>query len=533
MRKKVWLAFLGILLVTLVAGVIDWPKGPNINVRWGDFSWQKELKLHLGLDLQGGTQLVYEADMSDIPAGEQDNAIEGVRDVIERRVNALGVSEPLVQTNKTGDTYRIIIELAGVTDINQAIEAIGETPSLDFREAVISEDESQTDEENTEESENSEEQTESEPEAYRPKLRLLKDPQIIAQATEENSENTPEEDNAGETDSGSSESIELSPEGLQVQGEGEDAQITDSEGNPIDIEALLQQQQQSIASNFTKTELSGKQFERADLQFDPNTGQPTVVITFNNEGKELFKQITERNIGQPVGIFLDNQLISAPRVNQVINDGVAVISGDFDVEEARTLSQRLNAGALPVPIEQISQTTVGPTLGQESIQNSFIAAVLGLILVSIFMIAYYRLPGLLSVFALAAYSLIVLALFKMIPVTLTLAGIAGFILSIGMAVDANVLIFERTREEIRNGKTYASAIESGFKHAWTSIRDSNISSIITCLILIWFGTSIITGFAVTLIIGILVSMFSAITITRTLMRLSATKFISNRKWLYR
>lgn len=522
MRKKVWAAFFGILVLTILAGVIDWPKGPNINVKWGEFNWQKELKLHLGLDLQGGTQLVYEADMADIPTNEQDDAIEGVRDVIERRINALGVSEPLVQTNKTGNTYRIIIELAGVTDINQAIEAIGETPSLDFRETVKTENEESETPEPSQSGQD--ENTTEEPQTYIPKLRLLKkQPAIIAQA--ENTEQ-PVEDS-------SSEPIQLSPEGLQIQGEGEDATVVDSEGNPVDLEALIQQQQQSIASNFQKTELTGKQLKRADLQFDPNTGQPTVLITFDGEGKDLFSQITDRNIGQPVGIFLDSQLISAPRVNQKITDGVAVISGDFTVEEARQLVQRLNAGALPVPISQISQTTVGPTLGQVSIEKSFIAALVGLLLVSIFMIVYYRLPGLLSVFALGAYSLIVLALFKMIPVTLTLAGIAGFILSIGMAVDANVLIFERTREEIRNGKTYAAAIEEGFKHAWSSIRDSNISSIITCVILIWFGTSIITGFAVTLILGILVSMFSAITITRTLMRLTATKFITKQKWLYR
>jgi preprotein translocase subunit SecD len=280
------------------------------------------------------------------------------------------------------------------------------------------------------------------------------------------------------------------------------------------------------------TELTGQHLDQAQLQYDPNTGIPVIGLEFNNEGKELFAQITERNIGKPVGIFLDGEPISMPRVNERIGEGRAVISGDFTIEEAKQLARRLNAGALPVPIELVSQQTVGATLGKVSVEKSFMAGVIGLLLVSLFMIIYYRLPGLLAVLALGIYALIILALFKLIPITLTLSGIAGFILSIGMAVDANVLIFERIKEELNNGNSLLSSIEEGFKHAWVSIRDSNISTIITCVILAWFGVGILKGFAITLGIGVLLSMFSAIVVTRTFLLLVARRGLEKRLWFF-
>jgi len=257
-----------------------------------------------------------------------------------------------------------------------------------------------------------------------------------------------------------------------------------------------------------------------------------ISIEFNGEGKKLFGEITERNVGQPLAIFLDGFIISAPRVNEPIRDGKAIISGDFTIDEAKDLSMRLNAGALPVPIDLVSQNTIGPTLGKLSVEKSFLAGIIGLILVCIFMIIFYRLPGVLAAFALIIYAMVALALFKLIPVTLTLAGIAGFILSVGMAVDANVLIFERIKEELRSGKTLGSSIDSGFKHAWTSIRDSNLSTIITCVILAWFGVGIIKGFAITLGLGVLLSMFSAIFITRTFLQILNIKWVRKRIWLY-
>jgi preprotein translocase subunit SecD len=245
-------------------------------------------------------------------------------------------------------------------------------------------------------------------------------------------------------------------------------------------------------------------------------------LEFNDEGKTLFAEITKRNVGKPVAIYLDNSPISVPRVNEPITDGRAVISGNFSIQDAKLLAQRLNAGALPVPVQLVSQQTVGATLGGESLKQSLFAGMIGLIAVAFFMILFYRLPGLFAVVALLIYGVIVLFLFKYIPVTLTLSGIAGFLLSIGMAVDANVLIFERMKEEVRDGKPLDLSIQEGFKRAWSSIRDGNLSTLITCFILAWFGTSMIRGFAITLSVGILVSMFSAIVITRQFLKVFVT-----------
>jgi len=265
------------------------------------------------------------------------------------------------------------------------------------------------------------------------------------------------------------------------------------------------------------------------MQFDPNTGEPTVGLEFDDEGKNLFAAITERNVGKPVAIFLDGAPISVPRVNEPIRDGNAVITGNFSVTEAKTLVQRLNAGALRVPITLVGQQTVGATLGSASVQKSLFAGLIGFALVAFFMILFYRLPGVLAVLALLLYTAIVLALFKLIPVTLTLAGIAGFILTIGMAVDANILIFSRTKEEIIWGKPLPTAIEEGFKRAWPSIRDSNVSSLISSMILFWFSSSMIKGFALTLSVGVIVSLFSAITVSRVLIRFVAP-WIKNVWW---
>ncbi|MBD3311165.1 MAG: protein translocase subunit SecD [Candidatus Magasanikbacteria bacterium] len=266
------------------------------------------------------------------------------------------------------------------------------------------------------------------------------------------------------------------------------------------------------------TGLSGKQLEKAEVVSDPQTGAIQVSLLFDEEGKDLFKELTERNISKPIAIFLDGAPISIPTVNSVIPDGRAVIQGNFNLSEAQLLAQRLNAGALPVPVELIAQQSIGASLGAESLQKSLKAGIVGLILVMLFMLIYYRLPGLVSVFSLTLYITLTLAIFKLIGVTLTLAGIAGFILSIGMAVDANVLIFERLKEELKEGKSLKAAVEEGFLRAWTSIRDGNISTLITCVLLIWFGSSFVQGFAVTLAIGILISMFSAITVTRVILR---------------
>jgi preprotein translocase subunit SecD len=279
------------------------------------------------------------------------------------------------------------------------------------------------------------------------------------------------------------------------------------------------------------TGLSGKDVQHAQLEFDSTSNRPQVLLTFNDEGKKLFAEITKRDVGKLVAIFLDGSPISIPRVQQEITDGSAVISGSFDVAEAKLLAQRLNAGALPVPITLLSQQTIGASLGQDSLQKSLYAGLIGFLIVVSFMILYYRLPGLLASLALAMYTAFSLAIFKLLGITLTLSGIAGVILSIGMAVDANILIFERLKEELRNGRPLASAIDEGFKRAWTSIRDSNVSSLITCAILYSFTSSSVRGFAVTLALGIGISMFSAITVTRSLLRLVASWTVKH-PWLY-
>lgn len=423
MRRNLWIIFGIILILTVLAGLVDWPTGPNISIG----SFNKDFKIHEGLDLQGGAHLVFQLDTSGLANKDVSTATQSVVNVIDRRVNGLGVSEPVIQGAKIGGNQAVIVELPGVTDVNEAINLIGKTAQLKFLE-----------------------------------------------------------ENPAAT----------------------------SASNPQDL--------------WKDTGLTGAHLKRADVQFDKNTGEPEVAIQFDSEGTKLFAEITRNNLQKPVAIELDNEIISAPTVQSVIENGQAVITGKFSINEAKTLSIELNAGALPVPIKLVEQRTIGPTLGSESVQRSLMAGLIGLVLVALFMIIYYRVPGLLAVLALLIYTAVVLALFKLIPVTLTLAGIAGFILSVGMAVDANILIFERTKEELLTGKTTGLAIEEGFRRAWPSIRDSNFSSLLTCGIL-YYGTSgVVRGFAVTLALGIIVSMFTAIIVTRTFLRLAIGSFLEKR-----
>lgn len=394
----------------------------------------------LGLDLSGGSHLLYEADVSQVDPLEVTASMDALRDVIERRINLFGVSEPLVQVESAGfgDTlsHRLIVELPGVTDVDSAIKMIGQTPVLEFRVQ-------RSDEEIT---------------AFKSALDAFN----VAQ-------------DAGE-----------SPEISQALVDGP----------------------------YKPTELTGRFLDRAVLEFDHTIGEPTVVLEFDKEGADLFEKITEENIGKIVAIYLDGSPISEPVVRDKITGGRAVISGNMTPVEAKELVGRLNSGALPVPIHLLTTQTIGPSLGKETLQAGVIAGIWGIIAVATFLVLWYRLPGIIAVVALGVYIAIMLALFKIIPVTLTAAGIAGFILSVGMAVDANILIFERTKEELRAGRKLREALSEGFARAWLSIRDGNISSIITAVILFWFGTSLVKGFALTFGIGVLVSMLSAITVTR-------------------
>ncbi|MFA7286987.1 MAG: protein translocase subunit SecD [Patescibacteria group bacterium] len=515
-----------------------------------------ETPFHLGLDLVGGTQLLYDADTSKIPEADRASALEGVRDVIERRVNAFGVAEPLVQTDRSGDNWRVLVELAGVDDVNEAIAQIGETPLLEFKE----QDEAPAAVELTPEQKAALVAGDSiaKERATAALSRVLKG-EDFATVAKEVSEDPGSKDSGGDLGyikrdildidfanaafdtlavGGVTQRLVKTAFGYHIIEKIDERKAEDgaTEAHLRHILVRVPTEQDYLAGDasagWKNTTLSGKQLKTALVVFDPQTSQPQVQLTFDDEGAKLFEEITGRNIGKPVGIFLDGQPISVPTVQQAIIGGQAVITGTFTVDEAKLLAQRLNAGALPVPITLLSQQTIGARLGAVAIADSLKAALVGFVLVGLFMIFYYRLPGLLAVLALLVYGSLVLALFKFWPVTLTLAGIAGFILSVGMAVDANVLIFERMKEELRRGQPLGVAVELGFPRAWTSIRDSNVSSLITCLILYWFGTSIVRGFALTLAIGIIISMFSAISVTRTFLRAVVSEKSNRRLWLY-
>lgn len=546
-RKKTWLTFCSVLILTGLAGIVVWPGGPDIKIG----GYFKELKYHLGLDLQGGAHLVYEADISKIPLKEQEAAILSARDVIEKRINVFGISEPIVQTTKEKGKEKIIIELPGIKDVNQAIRMIGQTPILEFKEQDNTPPPALTEEQKKEIEDYN---VLAQKKAEEILGKVLKGENFVNLAKQFS--DCPSKEKGGdlgwfgkgmmvpefEKAVFNLKKNEITKELIKTDFGYHIIQKTDERETKKDKE-IIQENKASHILIKTKSErdyipfkdpwkytgLTGKQLKRATLEFNNNTNEPQVGLEFDKEGGKLFGEITKRNIKKPVAIFLDGMIISSPVVNEAITTGQAVISGNFSLPEAQELIKRLNAGALPVPIKLVSQQTIGPSLGKISIDESCKAGIIGLILVALYMILFYRFKGFLAVIALGIYTAIVLALFKLIPVTLTLAGISGFILSIGMAVDANILIFSRIREELKAGKPNDLAIEEGFKRAWLSIRDSNVSTLITCFILYWFGTSMIRGFGITLSIGVLVSMFSAITITRTLLKLTSSVKLKSQK----
>jgi len=452
MKRNIYVSLLGIIILAVLAGSFVYPK--YIRSIFPTF-WDIEFKL--GLDLQGGTHLLYEADLSNMDKQDYSSAMQGLRDVIERRVNLFGVTEPIVQTQEVGDQHRLVVELAGIKEPAQAIKMIGQTPFLEFREQ-----------------------------------RLEEETEIILNKKKE-------------------------LEGLSYE------EMQKIEGWQIGLEDAY----------FKPTLLNGQYLDKANLIFDQQTGLPLISIQFNDEGAEMFEQITGNNIGKILAIYIDGIPISTPVVQDKISGGTAQISGDFTIDEAKELARNLNAGALPVPIVLISQQSVGPTLGSISLEKSLKAGLIGLLAVIIFLIVFYKLSGFLASLSLAVYVIIILALFKLIPITLTLAGIGGFILSIGMAVDANILIFSRIREELKKEQSFSISLEEGFRRSWPSIRDGNMTTLIVALILFGLGTSFIKGFALTLSIGILISMFSAIFITRNLLRMFVNTKLENVKWLWR
>jgi preprotein translocase subunit SecD len=444
-------------LIILLTAAAVWVAMPGD--RWDINGFRADHPARQGLDLQGGLQVLLEARP---PAGVKvdKDTLSGTRDTIERRVNALGVAEPLVQTRGSS---LIVVELPGIDDPDAAIAVLQETALLEIID------------------------TNGQP---------LPEGTLVRTSLGDPSSTNATPEAAGATPA----PVETPPPDAPVY----------------------------------QTIISGSDLSDAYPTTDGQTGQLVVGFELSGDARGKFYDYTSTHIGQPMSIVIDKRVISSPQINAAIS-GQGVITG-VPANQVKDLALQLKSGALSVPLEVVSSETVGPSLGQDSIDKSLIAGVIGLASVALFMVLYYRIPGVLSVIALLIYTAITFALYKLIPITLTLPGIAGFILSIGMAVDANVLIFARLKEELRTGKTVAQAIEAGFDHAWPSIRDSNISTMITCIILYWFGqftgATIITGFALTLFVGVAVSLFSAITVTRTFLRLLVDAgFVRSSWWL--
>ncbi len=443
-------------LLVLVVGYVAWVVYGNATNPESDRSFK------LGLDLAGGAHLVYEADTSGVDPLDVPELMNVLRDVIERRINIFGVSEPSVYLERSSivsgeQRERLIVELPGVTDVGEAVAEIGRTPLLEFK---------------------------------------LLDRTVAATQDSLIAE-------------------------INNLGEGEDATA---------LATLIAES----GDPYTDTGLTGRYLESARLEFASGqggqmSGEPIVSLRFNKDGADLFASITRANVGEQLAIFLDGQLISAPRINEPITGGTAIISGGFRATEARELAQNLNFGALPLPIALISTQTIGATLGQEVLEKGVVAGAYGLCLVMLFMLLWYRLPGLVAALALLSYLVLMLALFQFIPVTLTAAGLAGFVISLGMAVDANVLVFERLKEELRAGQSTRAAALTGFTRAWGAIRDGNFTSILSAIILFWFGTSLVKGFALVFGLGVVVSMLSALLVTRTLL-LALPDLPSESRW---
>jgi preprotein translocase subunit SecD len=446
--------FIGIIILTLVAGFIAIPDQVPIRFSYKDYLVDRDFvkpqinfnffgkqiypqwELKKGLDIQGGMQVVLQADMSEIDEVDRVIAIESAREIILRRVDLFGINEPVVQTSINGDDYRIIVELAGVSDSTQALGLVGQTAQLDFR--------------------------------------------------------------------------------LQNQEKANDPEATQS--------ALY------FFGSFEETGLTGKQLKRSSVQFDHQTSEPIISLEFDSEGTKLFADITKEHEGEVLAIFLDGFPVTTPVIQTPILNGIAQLSGGFDLESAKQLNIQLSAGALPVPIQVLEQRTIGASLGQESVEASVRAGVVGILLVMLFMTLYYGTRGILASLALVVYAILTFAVYKIMGVTVTLPGVAGLLLSVGMAVDANILIFERMKEELRAGKPFDHALELGFGRSWDSIKDANLATIMTSLVLInplnlnFLNTSgLVRGFGITLLIGVLISLFTGVVVTRNFLRLFLKK----------
>jgi preprotein translocase subunit SecD len=448
------------------SGIQDLSKRENLPLKaQGADQWLQKVQIPaipskdfvLGLDLQGGVRIVYDIDTSSVEGESVETAVQSLRQIVVDRVDALGVSEPVVSLEGTETQRRLVVELAGVSDVKEALQKIGQTPNLSFHLAREQADQEQI---------------------------VAKNQEIIAE--------------------------------LQ-------------QGNNARIGEL------KMPYYHTKPELTGKNLKKAEVIFDPQTRKPQVLLNLDDEGKDLFAELTGNNVGKVVYIVLDDEIKSGPVINERIAGGTAVISGDFSIDDSKALVEYLNAGALPLPINVVEQQTVEASLGQEALMQSLRAGLWGLILVAGFMLIYYRMLGLVAIMALVVYTIISLTLFKFFGFTMSLSGITGFILSVGFAVDGNILIFERYKEEIKSGREMTSAMNEGFKRAWTSIRDSQVSTLLTSAILFYLASGVVKGFAVTLSIGIIVGVFTSVTVSRLILaRITSCKWVKKNKvmrWL--
>lgn len=534
-RRSLRLRLLGVIFLTVFAGVLAYPRSVS-RVPWIGAA-VSGLRINLGLDLQGGIHLEYAVDTSQIPEEKRSDALQAALAVIERRVNAFGVGEPLVQLSRSGSEDRIIVELPGVKDVDEAKKMLKETPYLEFQEDNSEEVQKQLDGLN----EVSKKQAEA-------ALERVKQGADFAELAKAESKDPGSADKGGDLDFAKKgqfvkefDDVLFNPDfkvgtvwpdlvetsfGWHIikktdeKGEGDDHQVRAS--HILFPKQTLDRLPET--ARFKSSGLSGKNLKNAFVDYGggQGLGLPQVSLQFDAEGAKLFAELTKRDIGKQIAILLDGEIISAPTVQAEIPNGQAVITGNYTLAEAKALVSRLNEGALPAPITLIGQQTVSASLGEHSLQQSLFAGMVGVGAVMLFVIAYYRFFGLIAAYTLSLYAGLLFAIFKLssltpFPITLSLAGIAGFVLSIGMAVDANILIFERTWEEMKQGKHLSKAIEEGFRRAWPSIRDGNYSTLLTCLILMWLGTGFVKGFALILLLGVLFSMFTAIVLTRTLL----------------
>jgi protein-export membrane protein SecD len=551
LRQKVKYKFIAIIGLAVLAVLIAYPEA--VKPIKPVYNFFNKTNVNLGLDLQGGIHLEYKADTSGIDAGKRADALQGAQDVIERRINAFGVGEPLIQTARSGKDDLIIVELPGVKDIEQAKKQIKDTPFLEFKEEASDQDTAAIQAQFDSANEKAKAQAGD----------VLK--QVLGGANFEDlakkySQDPGSKDQGGDLGfvkkgtfvpefdkilfEGNFKPGEIYPDLVETQFGWHIIKFVESrgEGDNLEVHAEHILFAKQSADNYPdlkykSTGLTGKNLKSASVTFaNQGLSEPQVSIKFDSEGTKLFADLTKKNLNKTIAIYLDSQIISAPRVQSEITSGDAVITGNFTLDQAKQLAQRLNEGALPIPLTLVGQQSVEATLGMVSLQKSLIAGIIGLIAVMVFMILYYRFLGIIASLSLITYTAFMVSIIKLSAyspwqITLTLSGIAGMILSIGMAVDANILIFERTKEEIRRGRSISSAIEEGFRRAWTSIRDGNFSTIITSLILIFFGTGFVKGFAVTLILGVLVSLFTAIVIVRTTLRFIGTHWLEEKMWL--